>query len=35
MAIAQVVYEISHELMDRVFNKLPEIKVEMEDNLKK
>jgi hypothetical protein len=34
-AIAQVVYEISHELMDRVFDKFPEIKVEMEANLKK
>lgn len=35
MAIGQVVYEISHELMDRVFEKFPDIKTEMEDRLKK
>lgn len=35
LAIGQVVYEISHELMDRVFDKFPDIKSEMEDRLKK
>jgi hypothetical protein len=35
MAIGQVVYEISHELMDRVFDKFPDIRSEMEDRLKK
>jgi hypothetical protein len=35
MAIGQVVYEISHELMDRVFDKFPDIRSEMENRVKK